>query len=298
MITSIKITPRSKHLHLIIKVLLTIAALYFVFTKVQIIDIIGTIRKASPLYLIFAFLAFNVSKIISAFRLNLFYKSLGLKLSEGLNLMLYYVGMFYNLFLPGSIGGDGYKVYLLKQSKDTSTKQLVSATLLDRISGLVILTFLACIFILSSEFVDVSIFIEWLAWMGLIGIIPLYYFSLQYIFKSFSRVFFQTTLYSFWVQLGQVACALFILFSLSVENQYFGYLTLFMISSVVAVLPISIGGVGIREIVFLYGIRFLDIEESHAVAFAMLFFSTVALSALVGLLFLPSTKKIADELKD
>lgn len=57
---------------------------------------------------------FNISKIISSIRLNRYFKDINLSLSQTYNLKLYYLGMFYNLFLPGGIGGDGYKIYIIK----------------------------------------------------------------------------------------------------------------------------------------------------------------------------------------
>jgi len=37
--------------------------------------------------------------------------------------------MFYNLFLPGGIGGDGYKIYLLNKLSNKSIKSLTTVTI-------------------------------------------------------------------------------------------------------------------------------------------------------------------------
>ncbi len=39
--------------------------------------------------------------------------------------------MFYNLFLPGGIGGDAYKGYVLKKKYEVKTKSVVSILVLD-----------------------------------------------------------------------------------------------------------------------------------------------------------------------
>jgi hypothetical protein len=36
----------------------------------------------------------------------------GLKLNPKYNLRLYFLGLFYNVLLPGGIGGDGYKIFM------------------------------------------------------------------------------------------------------------------------------------------------------------------------------------------
>ena len=191
--------------------------------------------------------------------------------------------MFYNLFLPGGIGGDGYKVYLLHKTYNTSVKQLVAASLLDRISGLFALVFLA---LAMGMFLDLSVFGN-----GISGILialliisyPMYYIVVKYVFKSFLKSFHISNLYSFGVQTFQLICAFFIFKSLGVQGLYLEYLTLFLISSVVAVLPFTIGGVGARELVFIFGANYFMIDKNTAVAFSILFFLITALSSFSGL---------------
>src|SRR5437773_6592381 len=77
-----------------------------------------------------------LSKLFSAFRLNIYLRNIRIELPEWENIKLYWLGMFYNLFLPGSISGDGYKVILLKRKFNSSYKKTSAAVLLDRFSGL------------------------------------------------------------------------------------------------------------------------------------------------------------------
>ena len=95
-------------------------------------------------WLLGAFVLFNASKIVAALRLNIYQRHVGVVLSEGQNLRLYYAGMFLNLFLPGGIGGDGYKIYVLNRQQGVEVKKLVLVTLADRVSGLLCLLLLLC----------------------------------------------------------------------------------------------------------------------------------------------------------
>jgi len=88
------------------------------------------------------------------------------------------------------------------------------------------------------------------------------------------------------VQLLQLLCAWTILASLSIDHAVLEYLTLFLVSSVVAVLPLTIGGVGVRELTFLYGLGYIGEEPSLGVTFSFLFFMITALSSLMGLFLL------------
>ena len=268
-----------------LKFLLSGIALFFVFRVVDPTSIFEAFFSSDPGYLLLAFIAFNISKIIAAFRLNRFYKIIGVYLTNRYNLLLYYIGMFYNLFLPGSVGGDAYKVFLLQEQERGRTKPLLLATLLDRVSGLAMLALLTFGLILLRKDLPAIPYLQPLAWSGLLLALPAYWILKRIAFTRFIPIFWPTLFLSFWVQLGQLICAFFILLALGIQGGYLDYLILFMVSSVVAVLPFTIGGVGARELVFLYGYQFLAIDEHLAVAFTFLFFSTLTISSLPGLIF-------------
>jgi uncharacterized protein (TIRG00374 family) len=77
-------------------------------------------------------------------------------------------------------------------------------------------------------------------------------------------------------------CAWFILQSLGVTENILAYQLVFLLSSIVAVLPLTIGGVGARELVFVYAHAYAGIDEAAAVAFSLLFFLISAAVSLVG----------------
>lgn len=190
--------------------------------------------------------------------------------------------MFYNLFLPGGISGDGYKIYLLNRAYHSGLKPLTQATLLDRLSGLGALLFLGGTLFVFSRFSDVM---EWLvppAYIGLIALFPVLYLMNRYLFKAFISIFGITTLYAFGVQLLQLLSALCIVYAIGAQVQSIDYLTLFLVSSVVAVLPISVGGIGVRELTFLYGFGLLAENAAPAISFSAIFFLITALSSLIG----------------
>ena len=277
--------PKTKSiLKFAFKIALSATALYFVFRKIDVDEFITALSSVNLLFFILAILAFNASKLVASFRLKDYYASQDLHLDTLYNIKLYYVGMFYNLFLPGSVGGDAYKVYLLRQNSEVKTKALITATLLDRLSGLVLLFFEATVLFQFSSFDHPDYgYLKWLFLLAGILAIPAWYFIKKWLFNpGFLTVFATTTHYSFWVQVGQVLTAWLLLMAVGVEGHISDYLSLFMVSSVVAVLPFTIGGVGARELVFLYGYQFLDVIRAQAVAFTILFFFVTAITAIIG----------------
>jgi glycosyltransferase 2 family protein len=274
-----------KLLKLSLKIAISGFALYVVFSKIEGRVFCDLLVNLHPGWLFVALVFFNLSKVLSAFRLNTYFQMAGTHISPKENLRLYYVGMFYNLFLPGGIGGDGFKVYLLNKAQNGSVKKLVSASLLDRLSGLTALVALASgisVMLISSYFKGYQV-IPYFLGAGVILVFPAYYLLLRLFFKDFTCHFFKTNLQSLGVQLLQIGCAFFILVALGVDARYVEYFALFLVSSIVAVLPFTIGGIGAREMVFLFAGMYLGIEEHQAVTFSILFFLITALSSFVGI---------------
>jgi uncharacterized membrane protein YbhN (UPF0104 family) len=278
-------------LKFLVKIALSALAIYLVFSKIELEEVWSLVKKSNPAYLLMAFLAFNFSKLISARRLWVLFHAIAVNITNEYNLRLYYIGMFYNLFLPGGIGGDGYKIFHLNKKSSASKRDLFSAVLLDRISGAALLAFLA-LAIASFQPVITELFPPfwtYLIYLGAVAALPALWFLIRLAFAKFRSVTFLAIHYSLWVQLAQLVCAWFILSAYGVEGNFSIYFVLFLVSSIAAMLPISFGGVGLRELVFLYASHELPIDETAAVALGLVFFLITALSSFIGVfLRLPS----------
>lgn len=267
-----------------LKILVSAALIYFIFTKIDFKDVWETLKKSHPLYLLLAFLFFVISKLIAAFRLNGYFHQIGARLSQLSNLKLYLLGMFYNLFLPGGIGGDAYKGYVVQKTYQPGTKKVVSSLLLDRLSGMLLLFLYACALALISE----NVFLQQFYWLLLVAI-PLSVL----VFWIVNKMFFATTLPVFWpsfaysalVQLAQLVCVLFILKALSIELDTVEYLFVFLVSSIVSVIPLTIGGIGSREVTFLYGAEWLGLDASTSIGISFTFFLITALTSFFGIVY-------------
>ena len=112
-----------KLVKLLLKIAITTACLWYVAGKIDVDRTWAVVKTADWTYLLLALPAFILSKIIAAIRLRIYFKNIELQLSQWQNIKLYWLGMFYNLFLPGSIGGDAYKVILLKKNLMPLTKK-------------------------------------------------------------------------------------------------------------------------------------------------------------------------------
>lgn len=236
-------------------------------------------------WILIAVIFFVLSKILTALRLNLFFRNIDIHINELENFKLYAIGMFYNLFLPGGIGGDGYKVYLLNKHFQTPIKHLIQASLLDRLGGLVGILFLLIGLYFFIE-IDLSILSpfppDWVATASILGLYPIFYLSNKLLFAKFIKSFVPANTYSILGQVAQMISAYFILLALGVNEKILAYQFVFLLSSIVAVLPLTIGGVGARELVFIYSHEYIGIDKNTAVAFSLMFFLISAITSLSG----------------
>ncbi|HXL55765.1 MAG TPA: lysylphosphatidylglycerol synthase transmembrane domain-containing protein [Chitinophagaceae bacterium] len=235
---------------LFIKLAVTGVCLWYVSRKIDWGKSFAIIQQSNWLWLFAAIILFTASKVVSSLRLNVYFQNINLKISQSQNLKLYWLGMFYNLFLPGGIGGDAYKVILLNRTYQYSAKLLSAAVLLDRISGVVGLGILAVIyyyFVFNGT--NYSLLLLCLLPVG----VALYYLIVIKIFPSFVKGFWPTFWLGLAVQALQVFCAYSIMMALHINEHQTAYILIFLLSSIIAILPFTIGGLGAREVVFLWG---------------------------------------------
>ncbi len=244
--------------------------------------LISVFREVKLLWVAWALAWFALSKLISALRFNQMLRTEGIHLPSLVNIRLYWLCMYYNLLLPGGISGDGYKIKLLMDSFGRPFKRLLSLTLMDRISGVAALGQLALLllfyvaefrsfwYLILAAFFS-SFIVCWRVFRWLAGRHP--------------KVWLTTSLQSLGVQAAQSIATLGLVFALAQGTHWPDYLVLFLVSSVVAMLPITIGGAGARELTFLYGSQFLDVHAEKAVAIGFLFYLISTFVSLLGIVF-------------
>jgi len=274
----------SKPFTTFLKIALSLGALAFVFSKINFGDVITIYSRSNIWLLMVAVILFAVSKAVAAFRLNVFFRQTGVHISETYNLRLYLLGMFYNLFLPGGIGGDGYKIYHLHKTSGIRARKIFWAVLFDRVNGVLALF---CLAVLLSLFIHPHFVFTYkpFIWLLIPVSILVLYLVLRKFFNDFSEVFAGTTLQSFMVQLTQTLTAFVIFTAIGGTGQVMEYLFIFLLSSIVAMLPFTIGGVGSREITFLFGAQLMHLDVNTSIAMSLMFYIITAFVSFWGIYY-------------
>lgn len=242
-------------------------------------------------WLLGAFLLFNASKIVAALRLNIYQRHAGVVLSEGQNLRLYYAGMFLNLFLPGGIGGDGYKIFVLNKQQGVPVKKLVLVTLADRVSGLLCLLLLLCGLVPWVGLGWPNGWVQAAAGIGALITVVLILAGHRFVARFNNDALVRVFGYGIAVQTLQLACTAALLAYMQLQSSYYSaYLAVFLISSIAAVLPLSFGGIGVREITFFYCLKLLKLDPAYGVIASSCFFIITMASSLYGAVFIRNMK--------
>lgn len=270
------------YLKVLLKLAITAAALFFVFRKIDFREMGGHMLRSDPWLLLVALGLFILSKAVSSVRLNRYLQAIGIRITERSNMKLYLLGMYYNLFLPGGIGGDGYKIYLLTKKFSVKTSRIFWAVLMDRFIGVLALF---CMVVGGFYFVDLLLDYRVFIW----ALIPLGVLAAWLVFRIFFpyllKVFLITNLQSLVVQVLQLVSAWLILLALGHQQQPEAYLLVFLVSSIVAVLPVTIGGIGSREFTFMLGARWLHLDLNLSIALSLLFYLITAFTSLWGIIY-------------
>jgi uncharacterized membrane protein YbhN (UPF0104 family) len=268
---------------LLLKTAVTACCLWYVGKKINWVASLQLIQHSNLAWLALATLLFAASKIISSVRLNIYFKNINVYLPQATNLRLYWLGMFYNLFLPGGIGGDAYKVILLNKTCGYPAKQLTAAVLLDRLTGVIALGLLAAVYFAALS-------PQGLALLLLAAIVPaliICRYFVKKVFPSFIASFWPTLWLGIAVQGLQVMSVYAIMQAIGISGQQTAYIFIFLLSSIVAILPLTIGGLGAREVVFLWGSKVLLHNPGNAtpVSISISFYLITLLVSLAGVYY-------------
>jgi len=311
----------------LLKIIFSIVLISYLFLKIGTQDIIQRFISANIWWILLGMITFTLSNLLGAIQWYFLLKARGIHLPLVRVIASYYVGLFFNNFLIGYIGGDAIRIYDIKKASGDSANA-ISTVFFDRLIGFAMLTSLAMLSLLvwrnifhSSTLilVIVSIFLCWVLSFVLIfnakvarkiGWIFRFIFPARIndkirniytsinSFKDAKKTLMSVILISLFVQSLRIVVHYFSALSVSL-NPHIKYFIIFVpIVALMSSLPISIGGIGIREssaVVLFSQIKTFQLES--VVAFEFLAY-LIGLIATIpgGLFFILRKEKIS--LKD
>lgn len=289
------------------RVAVGIGALAFLLWKIGVGETLNQLRQADLRLLLIAFLLFLLSLVIRARRWAALLWALDLRAPFWKLVYLYFVGAFFNSFLPSGFGGD--VVRALELTQDTPTSAAVGTVLVDRMTGLLVLLAMGLVALPFSA----GQLAPWLVWLLLVvavggllgGLLVLEGRLLRRITTWLPEQISLTgagplaRIYAAVTGCGwrAIAEALAISMVFNVVNVLINYLCgramgidvslgYFFITapliSITLMVPVSVGGVGIRDWVTVALFSPAGVDRATAAAMSLAIYGVSAAAGLVG----------------
>lgn len=273
-------------------------------------EIARAFSRINPLYLLAFFLLYFLSVSMQAARWKVLLKAWDLTQTFGALLRRLLIGLFFNNFLPGSLGGDAFRLY--SGGRDTGKVEAVAATIFyERILSYASLVTLGLL-VLSFRFDPARDWVFWLllggVFLALVGVtiistipafgkwaeafVTRFPFAEKLRLKDWVHSFrFKVShpgmlaavfLVSFLIQLTDILSFWVVGSAIQLPVKFTDLLLFVPLLYLAILLPLSFNGIGIRESVFVIFAASWGIASADAVAFSLTVFALNLAGSLAG----------------
>ncbi len=291
-----------------LKLIVPVVLLIYIFrSQAQFFEVLQNLKNCQIQYLLIAFIVLVITRFQVAIRLYLLASSY-MKSNILVILKDVFIANLLNTILPTG-SGEIYRIKSLASDRHSIFKSTALVTL-DRFFGIIaILTVSALSILLSTTYsrgYNLSSIVYYLLGIVLIflliGII-LNKIELQNKFIQDIKIFFTFIhdhplkaillyLFSLIITLTLIVSIFFIVISLDIDILFLNFLQFYPLVLVVSVLPISIGGLGIREIANIAAFGPLGIPNEQCVSLGLMQYALMlAVSAIGFILFISSMSR-------
>lgn len=290
----------------IIKIIVTLLGLAYILINFDINLIINTLTNANWGWVALGFIIMNISLVVRAYRWYLLLQGLNVTIPFTRLIELYFIGNFFNAFLPSGFGGDAVRV--IEVAQDTSADVAAGTVIVDRMTGLMMLFLMA---LLALPFRPDSFPSQWVqvlaitAVIGLLGGFILLDGRLVRLFGSWLPgplspvgqtpvaklltavhgagwpAIFKALAVSLGFNLLQIGWWVTSGLALSINLPATHYLLASPIMALALLIP-SISGLGVRETIAPYLFAIAPVTAEQAVTLSLLVFIITRFASLVG----------------
>lgn len=240
----------------------------------------------------------TLTQVASALRWQMLARPLGFERSLWQYTGFYFIGMYFNLVLPTSVGGDVVRAWYLDGRSGRRLAAFV-AVFLDRLSGLLVLLTMACVATALCP-LELPAWIPWSVWgttacalagLSLLPVVAkwnkharLRANQLRSAFAALRqpRIVLITTLLSLAVQAANVLIVWLVGTAIGAGVPAFYYWILVPMISLLTLLPISVNGMGLREKGMAVFLAPLGVGEGTALTLSLLWFAVFSATSLAG----------------
>lgn len=293
----------------LLKLLVSAGLLGYFLSRVHPERFLTTFATAKFSYIALALAVYLVAQGVSAMRWATLVRPLGIKTPFKDLVRYYLVGMFFNLFAPGTVGGDVSRIYYLVRDEDAhasgravTTVHAAMSVLMDRAIGMVVLVWLGAAGLVLFPQYAVPRSIRSVTYLLALGFVvavlltPLLrrlvpenghqlVVKLRLAMRSYRsnwRAVVAAAALSLVVHLIQAWMHTLMARALDLNVPFSFCLIVYPLVGTFAAIPVSLNGIGLREGGYIYLLAVIGIGTEQAIAFGLLLFLIVALDSLLG----------------
>lgn len=293
------------------KILVSATLIVLLLNRIGTASLVSEIKAANPIWIIMGLVVFTISNLLGSIQWSLLLKVRGIKLPLRRVIAFYYVGLFFNNFLIGYVGGDAFRVYdVRKVSGDTSGA--VSAVFFDRFVGFLVLTTMGLLasligldLLTSDSMVIVAgiVFVGWLltliflfkegfakklAWLFDLVLPKSLRHRMKEIYlginsyKHEKAVLTKVLGLSILTQSLRIVTHYFAALAVGVRAPLLYFWVFIPVIALAASLPVSLGGIGVREQSGVILFSQIDLPTTEVAAFEFLAYIIGVLASVPG----------------
>lgn len=324
---TIRKVSRKKWIQFVVRAGITLLLFVFLLRSLSWATLFKMLAHMHPVALLMGLAVGMLCVVFSAYSWQSLLKGERMHLDLAKLINLYFIGMAFSHFLPTSMGGDAVKAFYVGREFDNAAGA-TSAVLLSRILGFVgmLLITIPILLIWSAHFTHAVIaaffLFSFIILAILVGAMAFSACLPRLLIRYPQGKWRMHPIFTFMVEIGctlgaairrprslSIALLFAMLFwissflnyygyasALGMEVPFYGYVIAIAFSSLVAALPISINGFGVRESSFVYVFSMLHVAPTTSLLLAFLMDMQVLLfGAIGGCLYLTmGGKRLAD----
>lgn len=292
--------------------IVTIVLMGFILGTVDIDDLINSFKSVNLLYLILIYSTLSLTTLLCSYKWMLLLRAQAISCIPFSRLLaLYFIGAFFNSFLPTEVGGDVVRSYEVGK---TSGKHLESlaAVAMDRLTGFSMLIFYGmlglflnwslahelkltyivlgvCVIIVTLITLLVNrSFGRWfkklISFQQLQKIVDKLHslYEAFYLYKKNVAVLLKVMVISAVFQFYTIWFTYALMQCLSIDLSFSKMILVVPVITILGMLPITISGIGVREGAFVYIFSHMGIPPAQSLVLALLYRFALIFYALIG----------------
>jgi len=294
-----------KNLIFLLRIGVSISVILFLFKKIHFAQILEILKKSNLFLILVAFLFCILLHFLGVLRWKVLI-SCNMKTSFFHLAFPFFSGLFFNLFFPSVLAGDLFRGAVLFNKK-RSAPFILTSVLLDRIIGFLALASVCLIsFLLNPKLMREK---------DVLGIVLIFFFGLIFtlliifskkvlnifskickklsfnfenwkksliFFRENPKVILKALGISYLIQIGSILSIWLVFLSFGKSLNILDVFTLGTISTFISLLPVSIAGLGIRDLSFIFFFSKVGVESSVSFSASLLIFTYNVIMSLTG----------------